>query len=211
MAKDDLKNLPPEERIKKLKELEQQKRKEIEDAQKEIKESEKELTEKRKQKEKTPIPQVASSDLESLSEEEKEVVRTHRGLKKEKKEAVEEKTVKPQRVDDSELEHLARERVELPPELMQSEYTLKLSQAPMKDIYAEMTKINRAVEEKGYINAEEQRKAQYLSSAVERKLEDVETGKYSFTESVAAAASLTQQMGLKLRDVYKRSNDLYKN
>jgi len=211
MASDELKNLPPEERIKKLKQLEEQKKKEIEDAQKQIKESEKELTEKHKQKEKIPIPEVASNDIESLSEEEKVIVRTHRGLKKEKKEEVEEKVLKAEKKEGSDLEQLARERVEIPLELLQSEYTLKLSQKPMQDLYSEMTKLTQNVEEKGYINAEEQRRAQYLSSAVERKLEDVESGKYSFTGSVAVAASLTLQMGLKLKDVYQRSNDLYRN
>jgi hypothetical protein len=77
----------------------------------------------------------------------------------------------------------------------------------MRDLYAEMTKINREVEDKGYVNTEEQRRVQYLSSAVERKLNDIETGKYSFSAEVAAAASLVQQMGLKLRENYHRNKD----
>ena len=52
---DDLKNVPPEERIKKLKELEEKKKKEIEEAQKAIRESEQEITEKRKWEDKVPI------------------------------------------------------------------------------------------------------------------------------------------------------------
>jgi len=205
MASDELKNLPPEERIRKLKQLEEQKKKEIEDAQKQIRDSEKELTEKQKTKEKIPIPQVARESLKDLTNEEKEILRTHRGLKKEERGEVEEKIEKAEKKSShGDLEFLAREKVDLPPELMQSEYTLKLSQRPMRDLYAEMTKITQAVEDKGYVNAEEQRRVQYLSSAVERKLEDIETGKYSFSADVAAAASLVQQMGMKLRENYNR-------
>ncbi len=219
MANDDLKKLPPEERIKKLKELEAQRRKEIEDAQKEIRESEKELTEKQKVKDKIPIPQVAKLDLRDATQEEKEILRTHRGLKKEEPEEVEEKIDRAEKKGNKDkvldLEFIARERVELPPQLMQSEYTLKLSQRPIRDLYAEMTQISKEVEDKGYVNAEEQRRVQYLSSAVERKLDDIETGKYSFSADVAAAASLVQQMGLKLRENYHRSkgerNNMYQS
>ena len=66
-----------------------------------------------------------------------------------------------------------------------------------------MTQINKAAEEKGYVSAEEERRVEYLSSAVERKIEDVESGKYSLTEEVAMAVSVTRQIGSKLRDVYK--------
>lgn len=207
---DDLKNLQPEDRIKKLKELEQQKKKEIEEAHKQIRDSEKELTEKQKVKEKIPIPQVARQDLKDLTVEEQDIIRTHRGLKKEEKsseveEKVENSEKKGQKSKESlDLEFLAREKIDLPLQLMQSEYTLHLSQRPMHDLYSEMTKINQAVEDKGYVNAEEQRRVQYLSSAVERKLDDIETGKYSFNEDVALAASLVQQIGAKLRDVYHR-------
>lgn len=204
---DDLKNLQPEDRIKKLKELEQQKKKEIEEAHKQIRDSERELTEKQKIKEKIPIPQVARQDLKDLTAEEQDIIRTHRGLKKEeKKSEVEEKIEKADKKskESADLEFLAREKVDLPLQLMQSEYTLHLSQRPMHDLYSEMTKINQAVEDKGYVNAEEQRRVQYLSSAVERKLDDIESGKYSFNEDVALAASLVQQMGAKLRDVYHR-------
>lgn len=220
MANDELKNLQPEERIKRLKELEQQKKKEIEDAQKQIRDSEKELTEKQKVKEKIPIPQVAKLNLKDLTIEEQDIIRTHRGLKKEeKKSEVEDKVEttdkKNPKNPELDLEFLAREKVDLPRQLMQSEYTLHLSQRPIRDLYSEMTKINQAVEDKGYVNAEEQRRVQYLSSAVERKLDDIETGKYSFNEDVALAASLVQQMGAKLRDVYHRGkeekNRMYQN
>ena len=197
--KEDLKNLPPEERIKRLKKLEEKKKKEIEEAKKEIKESQDELTERKKWQDKVPIPQVAVQDLKDLTKEEKAIVEAHRGKKQpEDIEAVLEEEKKEQL-----LEELAQEKVDLPPELMQSDYTQQLSHKPMGDIYNEMTQINQAAEDKGYISREEERRVEDLSSAVEQKIEDIESGKYSLTEEVAMAVSVTRQIGSKLRDVYK--------
>ncbi|MBI4983063.1 hypothetical protein HZC32_00245 [Candidatus Woesearchaeota archaeon] len=211
MVSDDLKNLPPEERIKKLKEIEQQKRKEIEDAQRQITESEKELGERLKLKEKVPIPEVASEEAGTLAEEAKEIIRVHRGKKiglKKVEEAVEAGKGKPEDKGSgpATLEALTRGSKELPPELINSDYAAFLSQRPMWDLYEELTKINDVVEDKGYINREEERRVDYMLAGVERKREAMEAGKYSFTEEVAWAANLTQQLGSKLRGIYQRGN-----
>jgi hypothetical protein len=210
MANDELKNLPPEERIKKLKEIELQKKKEIEEAHKLIKESELELNEKAKQKEKIPIPAVTAIDSKNLSKEEKELFETHRGSKKQEDlEESTEKTTKPKAKegkDSSSLEQLAKEKLDLPPEVVHSDYTKFLSQKPITDLYSEVTKINRAVEDKGYISREEERRIEYLSSAVERKINDSSQGKYAFNEDTAKAASLIKSLGSRLMDIYHSNN-----
>lgn len=212
MANDELKNLPPEERLKRLKELEQQKKKEIEEAQKLIKESEGEITEKAKQKEKVPIPAVAAASMEELTEEEKEIVSTHKGIKKSKGSRIEEevkdekKIVEDKKTKDS-LEEMAREKMEIPPEVLQSDYTRFLSQKPIQDLYSEVTKINRAVEDKGYVSREEERRIEYLSSAVEQKINDIDAGRYTFSESAARAASTIQQVGSKIMSIYRRNSE----
>ena len=81
MAEEDVDNLPPEEKIKRLKELEKKKKKEIEEAQKMLRETEKELTEREEWKRKVPIPQVAAESMGEMSEAEKEIIRAHKGLK----------------------------------------------------------------------------------------------------------------------------------
>ncbi len=224
MPEPNLKELPPEERIKKLKELEKQKKKEIEDAQKLIKDSEVEITERHKFKEKVPIPEVAAADLKELTEQEQEIVRTHRGLRKENKsqsagieEAAEEEAEEARKKSRSKssskeemgLEELtARERADIDRgQLLQAEYTRFLSQKPMQSLYDEVKGIKAVVEDKGYINHEEERRIAYLSSAVERKVQDVQAGKYSFTEDVAMAASLTLQIGSKLKSLYRSEED----
>jgi len=215
MPEEDLKKLPPEERIKRLKELEQKKKKEIEDAQKLIKESESELSEKVKTKQKIPIPEVAAEDLKNLSDAEKDIVKQHRGFREKNKdeEEISDKASKPKRRENLE-DTLGGEKAPRVSEHQFGDYIARLSHQPVKDLYAEMSRINHAVEDKGYISAAEERRVEYLNSAVERKLEDVESGKYSFSEDVAEAASLIQQIGSSLRDVYQRGkgkrNDMYR-
>ena len=215
MTKDNFKELPPEERIKRLKELEKQKKKEIEEAETEIKKSQEELTQRQRWIEKVPIPQMAKSDFENLTPDEQKVQEAHKGKKKELKDKDKKDKTEKQGNDLSDvldanspgeslsLEDLAGERVDLPPELMNSQYALQLSQTPMQNLYQEMTSIKSAVEDKGYINRDEERRVEYLASAVEKKVEAGELGKYSFTEEVASAANLTRVIGTKLRNLYQ--------
>jgi len=75
---DELKKLFPQERIKKLKELQKKDRDEIEKAQRLILESEEEA-EREEQIKKIPIPQVKAVDIDSLfSQEEKELFKAKR-------------------------------------------------------------------------------------------------------------------------------------
>ena len=202
MAKDDLKDLTPEERIKKLKELEKQKKAEIVEAQKLLKESEKELTAKDEWQRKVPIPQVAIDESEGLSAAEKEVLESHKGLKSDQKKEVKEKSVKEEVKEDLE-EIAARERIVMAPEVMQSDYAAALSQEPIQSIYQELKEINQSVGEKGYISATEGRKIEYLSAATEKKLEDIEAGNYSLTEELENMAMLTKQIGSSLQSSYR--------
>jgi len=213
VADENLDNLPPEEKIKKLKELEKKRKQEIDDARKKIQESEKELTARDEWARKVPIPQIAQEDLVGLGVEGKEILEVHKGIKEKKEEVLESvDEIAKETEEEFSLEALAKEKVELPPEIMQSEYAQHLSQQPMGNIFEEIKDIYHAVEEKGYISKDEERKVEYLASAVERKVEDVETGKYSFTESVAMAASMSRSIGSKLRGMYQSGSGVdYKN
>ncbi len=77
-AVEDLKKLSPEERIKRLKELEEERKKEIEAAESLIKETAREIAEEKKQ---IPIPEARATDLATLNTaEEKQIVSTHHFL-----------------------------------------------------------------------------------------------------------------------------------
>lgn len=76
---DNIKKLSPEERIKRLKKLEEEKRKEIEEAQNLIEQSTIELEREQKIKQEIPIPQVKAVDIGGLfTKEEKQIFATKR-------------------------------------------------------------------------------------------------------------------------------------
>ena len=130
MADENLDNLPPEERIRKLKEMEKKRKQEIEDAQKKIKESEAELTERFKWKEKVPLPEFAQDDLRGLSEEAREILQ-HRGVSKKIEKPAE--AVPAKEKEKPSLEETVGQDVlsVVPPEIFNAEYTQHLSQQPV--------------------------------------------------------------------------------
>lgn len=203
MAEDELKGLSPREKIKKLKELEEKKKKEIDDAQKQIRESEKELSAEEEWTRKVPIPQVAREDFSGSTQEEREILEAHRGLGTRKIVAEEEKSKK-NSVDDfvsedkrrQDLEFLAAEKTGIPPQLFNTDYAKHLSRQPVEELSKNLGDIYKRVEEKGYMNAEDQRKVQYTLAGAELKEKAGESGRYkSFSEEVAAGTSLIKQMG----------------
>ncbi len=230
MADSSIKNLPPEERIKKLKELEAKRKKEIEEAQKLIRETEEEMDDRWKWKEKVPIPQVAKEDLKDLSPEEKDILKTHKGLTEKAEESTPdtapekrkhepatdkeagsgksrslEETISQEQIQLLQLARNSQYEITAPlGKPLPEEYLSQLSQRPMGQLYQEMASINREFEEKGYLSREDERRVEYLTGAVQEKIKAVEAGRYSLTEEVALAASLTQSLGSMLRDAYKR-------
>ena len=126
------------------------------------------------------------------------------GLRPDLGDEVDEEDLKKESKDVKEdLEHLAQERVNFDSEIITAQYLQDLAQQPVKNIYTEMNDIKQVVEDKGYINREEEQKVTYLSSAVEMKMNDIKSGKYSFTEEVGLIASVTKQIGAKLRNLYR--------
>jgi hypothetical protein len=100
---DDIKKLSPEERIKRLKKLEEEKRKEIEEAEKLMKQTAGELDEAESIRQKVPVPQMQAVDIDQLfTKEEKQVFATKRY--QESKLNEEEPEEKPQKPDEKTLE-----------------------------------------------------------------------------------------------------------
>tara|TARA_Y100000310_G_C20690913_1_gene822128 strand:- start:1714 stop:2331 length:618 start_codon:yes stop_codon:yes gene_type:complete len=203
---DELQDLPPEERIKRLKELEKKRKKEIADAQEKIKESEDELRERLKWTQKVPIPEFAQENLTGLSEEAKEILKADKNIKEK---VIENEEPTPPVKEEFNLEEaVGREEIQLPPEIVNADYTRHLSQEPMRNLYTEMAQLRETVEEKGYMSSDDERKVEYTMAAIERKRDEG----YSFTEETARAASITQQIGAGLRNVYKSSqSDVYRS
>ena len=221
MPEDDIKKLPPEERIKKLKELEAKKKKEIAEAEKAIQESQDEITDRRKWLDKVPIPEIGKEELEGLSAEGREILKVNKGLAPKAKPGEEELEKKDQKISALE-EAIAQEKFTASPEQMGVQYGAgavppggmdykPLSKTSIPEMYQVVKNVNQAVEEKGYMNPQEERVFQYASSEIERRLEAAEEGRYTgFTEEIANAASVIQQMSLwRLRGYVERREHKY--
>lgn len=220
MAEENLKRLPPEERLRKLKELEKKKKQELAEAEKEIRDSQNEITEKKRWVDKIPIPEVAKEELEGLSDEGKQLLRTHKGTKEKAKEEDSETIPKPPLKRGSTLEEtVMQEKVNLPPEALGVEYGAKtaprqgfsadykpLRERPVTELYQEMSALQQGVESKGYISRADERKAEYLSGIVQERQEAANRGAYTFSEETARAASITQQVADSIKQAYKRGS-----
>lgn len=114
---DELKKLNPEERIKRLKELEEERKKEIAEAEELIKETAQELADA-EEKKKIPIPQARATDLSSAltTAEEKQLVATHHMVTAE---APTQPLQQPQSQQQKSLEEVAAEEARAQPQAQQ--------------------------------------------------------------------------------------------
>lgn len=96
---------------------------------------------------------------------------------------------------------LARERI--PESVRRSDYTRELSREPVQILYDQARVLAQKVEGKGYLTATEQRQFEYLTGAIEEK---VDSGEYSFTEETAKKASLILQLASDARSLYREQS-----
>ncbi len=180
---EDLKKLPPKERLKKLKELEKKKKQEIEEAHKQLLETEEEITEQQKWVDKVPIPEVEGG-LEGLGKDGKELLKTHHGVS----ESLEE-TLAGEQIPVTEEEQYAI----TPDQAAVMEYGHK-SERPMGEIYQDALALKQDIENAGYISQDNERKLEYLSGVAEERMNSAKYGTYSMTEEVAQKASSIQSI-----------------
>jgi hypothetical protein len=223
---EELSQLPPEERIRKLKKRQEEMKKAIADAQKKIKESEEELEREQLLREHVPIPAVAAESVNELTtEEEKAMFRVKRFIsERDEKEATEEERNEnegtAEREEEETLEGVVHSTTTggVPPDKghygapigssdAAGEYIRRLSQEPAENLYRSMAQIEEDIARQGgYVTAEQQRNIQYISSAMEQKMQDAEAGRYTLTEEVEQAFSAIQQMKDAIKDAYKRGD-----
>jgi len=194
MAKDDLKDLTPQERLKRLKELEQKKKKEIEEARKLIQESEKDITAEHKFKEKVPIPEVGLENLQGLSEEGRQLLMVLKDLKEKKKQEEPIKKIKAVLDSEDTLEETITRINPIPIQVQNTEYALHLSQRPMQDLYREMSGIYESSQERGYMTSEDQKKVAYISAGVQHKIEAIDDGSYMANKDLTSKLSATKEL-----------------
>lgn len=189
---DELKKLPVEERIKRLKELEKKNKDEIKKAQSLLRETEDEAEEKEKEKLQTPIPQVKAADInELLTAEEKQMfnAKTFKGEKPKKEEVLEDTVVE--------------EGKKLEPEIIeqaQQQYQNKITSAPAADMYKEMKQISYDIQKTGEVTSDQMYKIQKMEEAAEKRLGDES---YNPSEYAANKLSAIGQIGEELKRKYK--------
>ena len=199
---DELKKLFPQERIKKLKELQKKDRDEIEKAQRLILESEEEA-EREEQIKKIPIPQVKAVDIDSLfSSEEKELFKAKRFVEVRKPEEERPARARP---EERPLEEVAAEAevLKLEEEKAHVQYLTQLSQQPAEQIHSRMKEIYSEIKDQGYISPKQMEEINNLSYANVRKLDDIRSGRYSPSQEAAHEMVITQKMKNMLQSMYK--------
>ncbi len=163
-----------------------------------------------------PLAELAKDDLVGLSEDGQEILKMSKSIKAEQKEESSEKDQKRdvlRRSNSSALEEqLFHEKINSrgTPPSVHPDYAQHLAQEPMAKIYHEMTSLYELAGEKGYLNPDEQRRVQYLASAVEKKVQDAEEHRYTMTEEAAAVLGITRQIGSKLQSLYKGNSADYR-
>ena len=198
----ELKKLSPKERIKKLKELQEKDKKEIEEAQHLIRESEEQAA-REEETEKIPIPQLKAVDIEALfSPEEQELFKAKRFIAPKEKAAVEEKLPKARP-----LEEVAAEapKLSFEEEKAHVDYLNQLSKAPAAELKEKVNSIYKSVKDTGYMSSGQQEELNNIHYATQRKMKDIEAGKYTEVgKEVADAMVLTEKMKNWLQDSYGR-------
>lgn len=177
---DELKGLSPEAKIKKLKELEEERRKAIEQAedqikaaQKELKEAEEELDHQREVVEQIPVPEVGGGSIEELFEGEEAP-----------KEGVE---------------------TAAQPEAPDQAYIQQLSQTPIEELDNRIDYLRDVQQEFGQLNQDQYQEARNLGYALDRKQEDAKSGKYNPSDAVKEEIYSDKQWLDNLLGTYKQT------
>jgi hypothetical protein len=150
MKLDDLKKLSSEQRIRFLKEFEQEKKKEIQEAQKLVVQTEKEMDEEEEIRRNVPIPQVKAVSIDSLfSREEKQVFATKR-FSDETEEELPAEPGQPEARLEAKLRDGGKGSED------EEQYLLKMAQKPTVEFYSRAMYVyheaRREREERGYLS-----------------------------------------------------------
>ena len=195
----EIKKLSPEERIKKLRDVEEKNKKEIEEAEKLIKDSIREINVKEEIKD-LPIPQIKAVDIESLfSPEEKEVFaakryKNSRHVEEETTEMPLEETVEQEKSDITEKELEAQKQYQI----------LELRREPTENVVQEIENIYQQVRETGGVTGEQMTRAYVANVIAEERQREIERGTYRrISEEISNQLGITKQIFNSIQEKYK--------
>lgn len=200
----ELRNLPPEERLKRLREIEEQNRKEIEEAHKLMQESEAEIIEDEKEKEQLPIPQLKVTDIDMLvSDEERRIFATKRQVDVRRKKTDEDEEKPALRIDKGLEEALGEQSIRLTPAQIEEskQYQVRLAAIPTRDVYSMvgnlMQEVKQQLDERGYLSEQQRKEFEvratgFMYAAKER--EQMYKGNERTAELIDRTANLTKNI-----------------
>ena len=180
---DNLKDLPPEERIERLKKIADEDKKEIEEAQRLLADSEQEVEEEERQRINIPIPQMRAIDVGSLfSEAEKEMFREKRPLEASLFRSRNEEGTKTTQPDAQRLEQAVEDEGSLFGKQLadtQQQYVHHLAtEVPASDLYHGISELASIAHDRGYLDSNQQRRLGELYMATKEKQDDFQQGAY---------------------------------
>ncbi|PIN78933.1 hypothetical protein COV16_05340, partial [Candidatus Woesearchaeota archaeon CG10_big_fil_rev_8_21_14_0_10_34_8] len=183
------------------KDLEEKKKKEIEEAKQLLKQAEGEIATGIKQKRLEPIPEIKQEiPDDDLSEDGKQIFKTKKFFTG--RTTPEEETEKPEEEDLSLEDQLRKDAPKFQPQ-PNDEYSLHLALEPIDKIQAQLGNMYHAEQEKGYVNPNEMYDLYKTQEALYDKAKAIEAGAYASQESVADKLDSAQQMIKKLMGHYQ--------
>ena len=181
---EDIKKLPPKERMAKLKEFEAEQKKKREEEEKKLEKEEEEIVQK-------TIDEIAE---EKKQEEEEEL---------QQKEAEEEKKKKEESLEQIAAEAKAPERKE---EKNQAEYHVRqqYAQRPTTELYSQITDLREAREQRGYLTPQEMQRAENIQGALYEKHKAEEQGAYHPNDRARMLMSAADKLLEDMTESYRR-------
>lgn len=191
----EIKKLSPEERIKRLKKIEEENKKEINEAEKLIKDSIREINIQEEIKD-LPIPQIKAVDIESLfSPEEKEVFAAKRyenirqmPAEEETTETSLEKTVEQEKPEVTKEELAAHTQYQV--------LANELRREPTENVMQRVEGIYNQIRETGEITREQINEAYAAESVARQRQEEIGKGTYATTMSEKVSDQLGITVGI---------------
>ena len=199
----DIKKLSPEERIKKLKKIEKENKKEIDEAEKIIKDSIREINVKEEIRD-LPIPQIKAIDIESLfAPEEKEVFAAKR-YKDLRARHVEEETAEIPLEETVEKEKPEITKEELAAHTQYQILANELRREPTENVVQELENIYQQARDGGRVTGEQMRMAYAADVVARERQRDIERGTYGrIDEEISNQLDIARQIFKSIQDKYK--------
>ncbi len=211
---EDLKNLSPDEKIKRLKEIQERRKREIEEAQELMSLTEEELKQTEKEREQIPIPQLKSDTFENLlGETDREMFRMKR-FTIEKSTISDDKKTSGTSTTDQLLEEVPLEETlrRNAPQLStdqraameRNQYVKELSMVPTPQLYNAIKSIQENYKTTGILTGAEREQLYSLNKAMDEKADAIRAGEYNPSEYIMREVDAGSNIINKLMKDYER-------